>query len=384
MSAPRPLHAVLDARWIFEEISGIGRYTRELAAALVRTAGPHRLTLVFGSPALAGREQAWGGYAPGPGLDIRVWPEGPFSPRAQFGIGPRLRARDADVYHAPNFVLPYPAFPRRRRPGRCAAVATIHDLIPILFPHFTPRALKNRARPLVRAMMRETVRRSAAVIVPSECTRRDILRALDPGADARVHVVPEAASPRHTPGGAPPEPGVILFVGRRDPYKNLRGLIAAFARLAPGLPRARLRIVSAPDPRYPEAEAEVRRLGLEGRVEWAGYVATDALLDAYRAASVFVLPSLYEGFGLPVLEAMACGTPVICTDVSSLPEVAGDAAILVPPDDIGALAGALRRVLGDPEEAARLRRLGLARAALFSWDRAARETWAIYEQAAHS
>ncbi len=378
----RPLHVLLDARWIFRELSGIGRYTRELAGGLARTAGKRRLTLLFSDAEIARREMDHLQVPSGARVETCLFPHGPFSIRSQLQLPATLRASGAQVFHSPNFMMPLAAFPRSRPGGRVAAVTTIHDLIPVLHPEFTPKARKNAARGLVRWVMREAVRRSDRVITPSAHTRTDVLNALDATAGDRIRVVPEAASPVYAPGPTPRVPGQVLFVGRRDPYKNLTGLIEAFARVAAELPHARLRIISAPDPRYPEAEQAARRLGVEHLVEWRGYVDGSQLVEAYRQAHVFVLASRYEGFGLPVLEAMACGTPVICSNVSSLPEVAGEAAMMVDPDNIASISDALLAVLSDSKLSDRLRAAGLARARQFSWDRAARETWALYEEAA--
>ncbi|MBP7274655.1 MAG: glycosyltransferase family 4 protein [Kiritimatiellae bacterium] len=376
-----PIHAALDMRWIFRELSGIGRYTRELASELARTADGRRLTLLFHDPEIARREMDLLALPAGSAVQSRVFPFGPFSPRAQISWPRLLRSLDAQVYHAPNFMVPLGAFPASRPPGRLALVVTLHDLIPVLHPEFTPKARKNMARGLVRRLMREAARRADLIITPSAHTRGDVLTALDPNASPRIRVVPEAAGAMYAPGNAPPVPGQILFVGRRDPYKNLTGVMEAFATVARSVPGAKLRVVSAPDPRYPEAEHLASLLGISDRVEWSGYVDGPRLLEAYRQAHVFVLPSLYEGFGLPILEAMACGTPVVCSGVSSLPEVAGDAALMVDPRDPAALAGALTSVLTDPALAARLRTAGLERARKFSWNQAARTTWSVYEEA---
>ena len=160
----------------------------------------------------------------------------------------------------------------------------------------------------------------------------------------------------------------MLYVGRCDPYKNVPGLVEAFARLVrEGGVKARLRIVGSPDARYPEAGETARRLGVADRVEWSGYLDEEGLLKAYQEADVLALLSRYEGFGLPVLEAMACGTPVVCSNAASLPEVAGTAARLVEPEDVAGAAAALREVLANPETAARLRAAGLEQAQKFSW-----------------
>jgi glycosyltransferase involved in cell wall biosynthesis len=281
-------------------------------------------------------------------------------------------------------MIPFLAFEVGGR-GRPRAVVTIHDLIPLIFPHYTPRALKTRLLPLFRWVMREAARRAARLIVPSRSTAEDVIRELRvPEAERdRIVVVPEAAGPQFSPDPSVPRAArQVLFVGRRDPYKNLPTLIRAFARVRRELPDARLVVIGPPDPRYPEAELAAREEGLGEAVEWRGYVDGAGLVRAYREAAVFALPSRYEGFGLPVLEAMASGTPVVCGNRSSLPEIAGDAALLVDPDDGAALAAAIVRVLTDAGLAAGLRERGMKRAADFSWAATARATAEVYRRTA--
>jgi glycosyltransferase involved in cell wall biosynthesis len=142
-----------------------------------------------------------------------------------------------------------------------------------------------------------------------------------------------------------------------------------------------LRVIGANDPRYPEARIRAKQLGLQEAVQWDGYVTGPDLVTAYRRAALFVFPSLYEGFGLPVLEAMACGAPVVCSHCGSLPEVAADAACLIDPENPEALATAMDRVLSNPELAADLSARGLHRAAQFTWARTARQTRAAWADA---
>ena len=289
-----------------------------------------------------------------------------------------------DVYHSTNFMIPLPAFPRRR-PRRTACVCNVHDLIPMVHPEFTPRALKTRFFPVYKALMHEIARRVDVVATGSESARNDIVRLLGIPAE-RIALAADGVDARLSPGGEKPSarggPKTILYVGRSDPYKNLTGLVEAFARLARGGEvDARLRIVGSPDARYPEAGAAARRLGVADRVEWSGYLDEAGLLAAYREADALALLSRYEGFGLPVLEAMACGTPVVCSNAASLPEVAGSAAKLVAPDDVDGAAAALRAVLADPAEAARLRAAGLAQAAKFSWRATAEAMLRVYAEA---
>jgi glycosyltransferase involved in cell wall biosynthesis len=227
-----------------------------------------------------------------------------------------------------------------------------------------------------------------AVITVSRQSCQDLIKYL-PVNPKKINVIPEAASLHFHPLNeaeylpALERHGIrrpyILSVGSLEPRKNLLRLLEAYARLEGSRPS----LVIAGARNYwkssPVVET-VSRLGLEQHVRFTGYVEDADLPALYSAASLFVFPSLYEGFGLPVLEAMACGTPVVTSSVSSLPEVAGDAALLVDPRDVDAIASAMRRILDDSDLAADLRARGLARAAQFSWERTARETLAVYEK----
>jgi glycosyltransferase involved in cell wall biosynthesis len=182
----------------------------------------------------------------------------------------------------------------------------------------------------------------------------------------------------------------LLYVGTLHPRKNLVRLVQAFARLpallsAAGRPTPGLQLVLAGRKGwlYDDIFAQVRRLDLEDRVILTGYVPDEDLPALLSAARAFVFPSLYEGFGLPVVEAMACGTPVVCANTSSLPEVAGDAALLVDPLDEGAIAAALARLLSDDDLHRELVDRGFRQAARFSWQRCAREALAVLEEVGH-
>jgi len=368
----------IDARWIFDEISGIGLYTRELVAALAELDRDNDYVLLFKQPELQERTWREARLADKPNFRAALVPWGLFSPGGQLGLPGWLRREGVQVFHSPNYMIPFRAF-ARRRPHTIRCVVTIHDLIPLLFPQYTPRALKTRFLFLFRALMRETAARADAILTVSEASRADIERLLKA---RRVVAIPNGVAPHYQPV-APPQnsPRRILFVGRFDPYKNVIGLLTAFDLLRQQMPGAvRLVLAGTPDPRYPEPVNFARRRGLDKDIEWLGYVSGAQLVAAYQQADVFVLPSRYEGFGLPVVEAMACGTPVVCSAVSSLPEVAGDAALLITPDDAAGIAAAIRRVLEEPGLAAAMREKGLRRAAEFSWRRVAEQTRAVYEQ----
>ena len=383
MDPERKKRIAVDARWVFRELSGIGRYTLELLRQLGEIGGAFDyLVLVRDGERRAFVERA-AGLAGRANFAFAELPHGVFGPRGQFAAARLLRARKIDVYHSTNFMIPLPAF-SRRRPHATKCVCNIHDLIPLVHPEFTPRALKTRFFPVYRALMHEIARRTDAVVTGSESAKRDIVRLLGIP-EGRMAVAADGVDARHAPGGEKPSarggPRTVLYVGRCDPYKNLPGLVEAFAQLVRAGVDARLRIVGSPDARYPEAGAAARRLGVADRVEWSGYLDDAGLLKAYQDADALALLSRYEGFGLPVLEAMACGTPVVCSNAASLPEVAGAAARLVDPDDVAGAAAALKDILTNPTETARLRAAGLAQARKFSWRTAAEAVLRVYGEA---
>jgi len=369
----------LDARWIFEQTSGIGQHTKQLIQGLHARKTAHDWVLLFDDEARAEAVAAetacdW------PRL---LLPYGLFSIQNQLQLPGLLRREGVDLYHSANYMMPLPGFPRHK-PGRVRAVITIHDLIPMVFRDHAPRSRKSRLYPVYAGLMREVAARADRIITVSESSAADIrtrLR-LPESAHGKVRVVYNGLHPDYKPDASvfrkdPPE---ILYVGRLDPYKNVPQLVGAFGEALRELPDGtRLRIIGPPDERYPEAMNLARKLELFPRMDWEGHVSKETLLEAYRRAAVLVLPSYYEGFGLPVAEAMACGTPVICSNVSSLPEVAGKAALTIPPGDIHALADALVEVLTRPETAARLAAAGPVQAARFTNEAMARDTLSVYE-----
>lgn len=290
-----------------------------------------------------------------------------------------LRAARAgvDLLHIPTGVLPL-APP-------CPTVVTVLDVTILRRPHdFT---LWHRA--YAHWMLPYAVRRAVRVITISESSRQDIVRQLDVP-EGRVSVTPLAASPafrRLTPAELETvrRPGTegpfVLTVGTIQPRKNLKGLLRAMADLRAAGRTWPLVLAGPLGWRYHDTLQEIDRLGLRDSVRLLGRVPLPQLVGLYNAASVLVYPSFYEGFGLPVLEAMACGCPVIASNTSSLPEVVGGAGILVEPGDPSALAGAIRSVMEDEAIAERLVAAGLERAAGFSWARCAQETVKCYRLA---
>ena len=269
------------------------------------------------------------------------------------------------------------------RPG-LPTVLTIYDLIPLLFP----QQVSSSARLLFRWMTALALRTASHVIVISQATHHDLLTfyhlppqkvtAIPLAADPAFHPQPPAEVERVRRKYGLPE-NYLLYLGINKPHKNLVRLIDAFSRLTFDVSRFMLVIAGAWDPRYPEPRQRAESLGLEKTIRFFGPVPEADLPALYSGAALFVFPSLYEGFGLPVLEAMACGVPVICSHTSSLPEVTGDAAIMVNPLDVDELATAMERVLGDPSLREDMSKKGIMQARRFSWERTARETLKVYE-----
>ncbi len=375
----------LDARWIFPEISGIGSYTQDLIRALAITDDVNEYLLYFSRADVQARTSAYANLDNAPNFSSRLIPFGPFSIRNQLVMPSIIRRDQLDIFHSTNFMFPFLPFPPGRR-GKIACVVTIYDLIPLLFPEHTPHALKTRFHPVYRRIMREAGRRADMILTISESSREDILKHMTPPNTERdrVVVVYAGVANQFEPADHPErKEKTILYVGRMDPYKNVPGLIRAFSRIVKsGALAARLMIVGPRDARYPEADQIIEQEQLQEFIDWPGYVDEPTIRKAYQEADVFVLPSLYEGFGLPVLEAMASGTPVVCSNRASLPEVAGDAAVLVDPENLDAMKDGILSVLTNPDKAAELRVKGLHRAAQFSWSRTAEETVKAYQRVA--
>jgi glycosyltransferase involved in cell wall biosynthesis len=293
---------------------------------------------------------------------------------ARPGLSAQLTA--LDLVHAPSTVAVPPAGDRQ------GLVVTVHDLAFLV----VPSAFPPRWRAMFRMGLRAAVSRADALIAPSRATAEDLLSRtkVDP---AKVHVIPEAASLAWGDGDANetltrlkvPLP-YLLSVGTLEPRKNLVRLIRAYRRAASsGLPHA-LVLAGPMGWRHQTLLREIALSG-PGEVVLTGAMSPAELDALYRGASAFVYPALYEGFGLPVLEAMARGVPTICSNTSSLPEVAGDAALGVNPASVREIASAIQTVLTDTAMAERLSDLGRARAQRFSWDEAARLTLQVYEKA---
>ncbi|MBI3966895.1 MAG: glycosyltransferase family 4 protein [Chloroflexi bacterium] len=317
------------------------------------------------------------GQVPGSANVQKVWLEQVLLPLA-------ARAARVDVLHYPYFAGPLaPTVP---------VVMTVHDLIPLLLPEYSPTPLAR----LYARLCALAARRAAVVLADSEHTRRDILATLRVGPD-QVRVVPLAAAPELGPAtsdevrqareryGLPDR--FVLYLGGLDRRKNLETLLRAVAWLRDDGREPPPLVIAGGRPGrstalFPDYEAEARELGLAELVHFTGPVPTADKAALYTAALAFAFPSRYEGFGLPPLEALACGTPVLCSNSSSLTEVVGDAALTFAPDDVDALASGYDQLARDAALRVELSRRGRKRADQFAWDRTATLTMAGYVAAA--
>ncbi len=350
------MNVLFDARTIAPHYPGVGRYGLGLLGALARLPGTHVTALVeAGAPAPLGL----------PRLDaarVRTLAD-------QLGTPARLRRglpAGRWVYHSPFYLYPYGI--------GLPAVVTLYDVTPLTHP----AGYSAPTRALYALAHRFAARRARRLITLTAAARDECVAQLGLPASKFV-VVP----PGHTPSLVPPtelasEP-FLLYVGINKPHKNLPALVEAYAALGRGAPP--LRLAGPLDPRYPQARQAAERAGLGDRVRFLGRVPEAELGRLYRQATLLVLPSLAEGFGFTVLEAMAGGTPVACSDLPVLREVAGEAALYFDPRQPATITAALDQALRQPELRAALRQRGLARAGEFTWQRAAQATLAVYESA---
>ncbi len=360
----------IDARKLHD--FGIGTYIQNILRQLARLDHEWEYVLLCRP-----KERDW--FADlGPNFRPVVVGAAPYSISEQLSVPWRLLRERVDLFHSPHYVLP-PLV-------RCPSVVTIHDCIHLMFPQYLPNRL---ALVYARVFMWWAATRSAKVLTVSEASKHDILRFFRVP-ERKVIVIPNAIDERF--GMPPPDEEVyrikerfqlhepfVLYAGNVKPHKNLERVIEALAQLhANGFDQLKLLIIGNDISKYATLRRAVHTHNLHRFVRFFGFVPDQTLAILYRLASVFVFPSLYEGFGLPPLEAMASGTPVVTSNVSALPEVVGEAAVLVDPHDSHAIAEGIAHVLFDPQLRTTLRQRGLERAATFSWETAALALREIY------
>lgn len=371
------LHIAIDAHSVGAQLAGNESYAVNLIEALAEIDQTNLYTLYVTKPAAIDRfANRWSNF--------KVRQTLPHTPlvRIPLTLSAELRRHRVDVLHVQFTAPPF---------APCPVVTTIHDLS---FEHL-PETFKRRSRAQLRLTVRRTARKAALILTLSEFSRRDIIEtyAVDP---ERVIVTPAAAPTHFKPVDDETElekirerygisANYLLSLGSIQPRKNLARLIEAFQWLRTSRPDDEpLQLVIAGKRGWLDDEVfrAAQQDGLNESIKFIGYVPEEDLPGLYSGAMCFVYPSYFEGFGLPVLEAMQCGAPVIAGNQTSLPEVAGDAALLFDPFDTRALGEAIAWVIDHPEYRAELRVKGLKRAAEFSWIATARSTLKAYERVA--
>ena len=358
---------IVIAAWHLKNLNvGIGRYIRNLVEGIGRVDRENQYEILV--PDHSRRVSQWPNiryrYVGFPSFKLRYWEQ--FAP---------LRVGPYDLLH-----FPYDSCIGIKR-GKF--IATIHDVIPLLFPNDRSRwPWKGLIK---RIMIPKPLKQIDHVLTVSECSKRDIMERLGVP-ESRISVVYQGVEfDRFFPSRVPHSDRnnnnpYILCVAGDVPTKNVATLLQAYSSL-PTYIRGEYQLVLAGDvQRSKNLPPLIQQLGLEKHIVFTGIVSDERLARLYQDASVFVFPTLYEGFGLPVLEAMACACPVITSNTSSLPEVVGEAGILVDPLDASAMSAAIERVLTDLDLGERLRNAGVQRAKQFCWDRTARETVELYRK----
>jgi glycosyltransferase involved in cell wall biosynthesis len=364
--------AAIDGRTATRHFPGIGRYVGNLLWQLASAQSEFSFTMVVNRP-------GEGGSLLPPQVAKIHCRHSVFSLAQQWAVRADLQRAGASLYHSPFYLMPYwPGIP---------VVVTFYDLIPLLYPSYFTLF----QRTVYRFGHTMALRCASHGIAISESTKKDLIEEFGVPR-AAISVIPLAAGTQFK--RASPErieavraaygfpEGYVLYVGANKPHKNLPRLVEAWSMLVrDGRVSGVYLVIAGPwDLRYPEAKAIVAQKGLIGKVIFVGEVAEKDLPVLYSGAKLSVFPSRYEGFGLPVLEAMACGTPVLCSGVSSLPEVAGDAAVFCDPGDTSDIADKLALLLSDRERLGELAEKGIRRAATFTWERTAGETLDIYRE----
>jgi alpha-1,3-rhamnosyl/mannosyltransferase len=362
---------IIDARTATSHFPGIGRYVSNLLKSMAALQDEMSLHII--------RSPAPIGYPVAPAYKATTTNASVFSFSQQWVIPKLIDKAGGSLYHSAYYLMPYRV--------KIPVVFTCYDLIPIVYPiYFSPlqRAIYRIAH-LIAAKV------SSHIIAISESTKSDLTRFFSVD-EQKISVIPLAADIAFTPQSTDRIEAVqiryglprryCLYVGTNKPHKNLLGLLKAWKLLhdEKALEGHSLVIAGHWDSRYPEARGFALSSGLDEFVKFLGKVGEEHLPALYSGATVFVQPSLYEGFGLPIIEAMSCGAPVACSNTSSLPEVAGDAAMLFDPKDPKSIAVTLGALIADSNKLGTLAERSIQQASNFSWQQTALHTIEVYRK----
>jgi glycosyltransferase involved in cell wall biosynthesis len=357
--------------------AGVGRYTRNLVYKLQEANSGHEFVLLIGKKDVLVAKEELGDDNK---VIIQEIEDSYYSWREQINLLWQLNKVEADLFHFTNFNIPL----FFNRPY----VVTVHDITRFIFPGQTQQGLFRQV--IYEQVFKRAVERAQALICVSQTTADDLWH-LPLNLPKSVNVIYEGVEDKFNSSISEEDrQNIRLLVGGNDPYilyvgvwmnhKNIERLLKAFAKVRERGIKVKLVLTGKPKPKYVEADKVARLLGLgSDEVVYAGHVEEQLLPALYAEAECLVLPSLYEGFGLPALEAAACGAPVITSNVSSLPEIMGDAAEYVNPEYVSGITVAIKRLIKDKSRREELIGLGKMRAGEFSWEKCAKETLEVYE-----
>lgn len=370
------MRVLIDGRVIQDHFPGIARYTYSLLTAMLSLPAAPDIVLLY-DPDARNTRYPLAKIACDPQATLLAAKAPLFSKEEQWRLPRQIATARPDLVHFSYYIHPYWV--------KAPAICTIYDLIPLRFPQL----FSAKQRFLFRLTTKLAAYRSDHLIGTSQATGQDMHRLFQVPL-ARLSVVPGATAPDFYPRSESERREIrqkhslparyLLYLGSNKPHKNLVRLIEAWGHIAASYPQAILVIAGHWDQRFPESLRQAEKCGISERTRFLGPVAEADLPALYSAALAFLFPSLYEGFGLPVLEAMACGTPVLTSSQGSLGEVAGDAALTIDPYDTAVIAEGVATLIEDAPRREKLIQRGKRRAEQFSWEESARRTLAVYRR----
>ncbi len=367
------MRIAIDARWITEEPSGIGQYTTNLIRYLSQHPNDSNIYfLIFSRKEVFERLEKELNLRERQNFKPVFVSYDVFSLLGQVKLPLLFRKIKIDLFHSTNFMIPLFS-------SKTKLVTTIHDLIPFLFPEYAPKSKKSRFYFLYRFLMQCIIKKVDHIFVDSKNSHKDLIENFKQ-AEKKASILTFGIDPSFTSqktsqshfsiqGKLTLKSPFILYVGRQDPYKNLLHLVKVFKELSKKIENLSLVIAGSKDKRYPELWQTISALGLDSKVILTGFLSQDDLVELYKKAAVLALPSRYEGFGLPLLEAMSCNVPVIASNTASIPEIVGDAGLLLDPDDAQGWIETISRLLKDDILKRELIEKGQQRLLLFNWEK---------------
>jgi glycosyltransferase involved in cell wall biosynthesis len=368
----------IDTRWIFKELSGIGVYTKEIIKNIIELDKTNTYILLFCDSEIQASiedelkiKQAANFKSIKVDFDI-------FTVLNQLKLNKLLVSHNVNVYHSPNYMVP--VLPRLGKASEIKYVVTIHDIIPLLFRDHAPKSKKSRLFPVFKAIMFRIAKQADVILTVSNASKTDIEKYFKIPENTKVHALYNACSDMFKPIPFEDKKDMqFLYVGRADPYKDIETIISAVAILAKkGYNSIKLILAGSPDKRYNSTKKLIDKLGISRNIRWTGYISNKELVKLYQESTALLHPSLYEGFGLQIIEAMQSGTPVISSNGGSLKEICADAAIVLPPKSPELFAENIEKLINSKELQQELIAKGLIRAKDFSWKKTTAEILSIY------